>query len=175
MTQSQDTRDSDGGAAPAGPATLLLADLARAVIASAAPEQLELLERIPARWTDGGGSGRGRRGWAGGSVSSGIDPAVLSEIVYPLLTGAFAQVLGTAALTGWQQRRTLRRLGRRSTDTPVAQVQLNLDAAQADRLRAACLAHGETLGLTAAEAGMLADALYGALRQTLNDDPQQRP
>ncbi|MFC4033938.1 hypothetical protein ACFO3J_20990 [Streptomyces polygonati] len=178
MRRDMDGRagDSGGGAdtegiGPGPRVTLDLADLARSVVAATAPEQLELLERIPARWTSERAAGRPEAvGWTGGTVASGMTPTVLSELVYPLLTGVFTQVLGTTALLGWQHRRWLRR---RPAEPPVARVRLSLDADQIERFRAACVTHGETLGLSAAEAALLADALYGALQQEM-DDPRPR-
>lgn len=38
-----------------------------------------------------------------GSVGSGLEPTVLSDLIYPLFTGTFAQVLGSAAVTGWRR------------------------------------------------------------------------
>ena len=151
--------------------TLALAALARHVVGAVAPEQAELVERIPARWTADEAPGRERWGWAGGSVASGMAPTVLSEIVFPLLTGVFTQVLGTSALHGWQQRRWLRR---RPAEPPAAQVRLRLDADQITRLKNTCAAHARTLGLAQPEADLLAAALAGALQQALDEGPSDR-
>jgi hypothetical protein len=151
--------------------TLGLAALARHVVGAVAPEQVELVERIPARWTADEAPGRERWGWAGGTVASGMAPTVLSEIVFPLLTGVFTQVLGTSALHGWQQRRRLRR---RPAEPPVAQVRLRLDADQITRLRSTCAAYARTLGLAQPEADLLAAALAGALQQALDEGPSDR-
>jgi hypothetical protein len=139
------------------------ADVAEGVIRAIAPDQLGLLAAVTAEWDAGRAPGRRRWGWLGGSIGSGIEPAVLTDVIYPLLTGTFAQVLGTAAISGWQQRRWWRRRGRRLLSAPRAQV--TLDVGQLDAVRAACVAHGMTLGLSKAKATVLADALQGVLRQ----------
>lgn len=152
------------------PVTILLADLARSIVVSVVPDQAELVERIPARWTSDPSSAGSAGDWSGGSVDADLTPMVISEVVYPLLTGTFAQVLGTGALIGLRRRRARRRGG----DEPPAQVQLNLDTELSDRLRSACVEHGGVLGLTTAEATMLADALHGVLQQAITDS-QRRP
>lgn len=162
------------GAAAAGAGiemTLGLAALARHIIRAVAPEQVELVERIPARWTVEEAPGSKRWGWVGGTVASGMVPAVLGEIVFPLLTGVFTQVLGTSALHGWQQRRWLRR---RPAEPPVAQVHLYLDTDQITRLRSTCAAYARTLGLGNPEADLLAAALADTLQQALDEGRSDR-
>jgi hypothetical protein len=139
------------------------ADVAEGVIRAVAPDQLDLLAAVTAEWDAGRAPGRRRWGWLGGSIGSGIEPAVLTDVIYPLLTGTFAQALGTAAISGWRRRRWWRRRGRRALSGPRAQV--TLDVGQLDAVRAACVTHGMTLGLSKAKATVLADAMQGVLRQ----------
>lgn len=154
-------------AGPSGRVTVTIADLARDVVSVSAPEQVELLAVVTARWEAGFGPGSRRRGWLGGSVGSGIDPLLTSEIIYPLLTGTLAQVLGTAAVAGWRWRWWRHR---RPADVPtVPAVRVTLDAGQLEAVRAACIAHGRSLGLSKARAVLLADAVYGVLRQAMDD------
>jgi hypothetical protein len=89
-----------------------------------------------------------------------VQPWVLADLVYPLLAGTFAQVLGASAFARLQRRRWWRR---KRAVVPSALITLNLE--QIERARAACIAHGMTLGLSEAEATMLADAVHGALRR----------
>lgn len=135
---------SESGNTSAGRLTIMLADLALSVVAGEAPEQVELLAEVTARWEAGYAPGRWCWGWMSGSVDFGIDPTVLSDLIYPLLVGTFAQVLGEVTLTGWKRRR--RRSGLRSV--PRAQVTLGAD--QIEEVLAACTAHGMTLGLSEA-------------------------
>lgn len=154
-------------AGPSGRVTIALADLARGVVATSAPEQMELLALVTARWEAGLGPGSRRRGRLGGSVGSGIDPLLTSEIIYPLLTGAFAQILGTAAVAGW--RRRWWRHHQPAEVPAVPAVRVTLEAGQLEAVRAACVAHGRPLGLSKARAVLLADAIYGVLCQAMDD------
>jgi hypothetical protein len=135
-----------------------IAELARHVVGEVEPEQLDYLELVTASWENGTAPGRPPT-WTGGTVGSGVQPWVLAELVYPLLAGTFAQVLGAAAFARLQRRRWWRR--KRGV---VPSASIALTAEQIARARAACVAHGMTLGLSEAEATMLADAVYGALR-----------
>jgi hypothetical protein len=149
--------------------TISLAELAEAVIAAEVPAQRDLLASVTAAWRAGDVPG-GTGGWTGGSVGSGVSSVVLPEIVYPLLTGALAQVLGTAAIAGSKKwRRPAGRHARRIPDTRV-----RVAAGQVESVRSACLAHGRALGLTEQESVLLADALDGTLRRALAG-PAQAP
>jgi hypothetical protein len=135
----------------------MIADLARHVVGEVEPGQLDYLELVTDSWESGAAP---RRAWAGGTVGSGVQPWVLADLVYPLLAGTFAQVLGASAFARLQRRRWWRR---KRAVVPSALITLNLE--QIERARAACIAHGMTLGLSEAEATMLADAVHGALRR----------
>jgi hypothetical protein len=137
-----------------------IADLARHVVGEVGPAQLDYLELVTESW-ERGAAPRRARSWTGGTVGSGVQPWVLADLVYPLLAGTFAQVLGAAAFARLQRRRWWRR---RRAVAPPEPVTLTLE--QIERARAACVAHGMTLGLSEAEATMLADAVHGALRRT---------
>lgn len=150
--RADNVRSSDG------PGTI--ADLARHVVGEVEPGQLDYLELVTDSW-ESGAAPRGTRTWTGGTVGSGVQPWVLADLVYPLLAGTFAQVLGAAAFARLQRRRWWRR---RRTVVPSASITLTPE--QVERARAACVAHGMTLGLSEAEATMLADAVHGALHRT---------
>ncbi|WP_246018919.1 hypothetical protein [Saccharothrix australiensis] len=139
--------------------TATIADLARHVVRAVEPEQADYLELVTASWESGAGSRR-TPAWTGGTVGSGVQPAVLADLVYPLLAGTFAQVLGASAFAALQRRRWWRR--KRAV---VPSTRITLTAEQVERARAAVVAHGMTLGLSEAEATMLADAVHGALRR----------
>ncbi|MEV6520558.1 hypothetical protein AB0M43_01285 [Longispora sp. NPDC051575] len=142
--------------------TITLADLARQVVATTDPDQLELLEAVTAQWNAGAPRPR-RWGWLAGTVDSDIEPTVTGGIIYPLLTSTFAQILGTAALVAW----TRRRWWRRRKDVAIPQVQITLDAHQLEIFRVTCVLHGTALGLTTAQATALADAAHGALHRAM--------
>jgi hypothetical protein len=149
---------------------IALADLAHDMVAAEAPRQLELLAAVTARWEAGNVPGRRLGQWTGGSVGSGIAPVVTSDIIYPLLTGTLAQVLGSAAVVGFRRRWWRRRSG---SIPPVPRVLVTLDAAQIDAVRAECISHGVRLGLSRSKATVLADAMYGVLSRTIAESQQQ--
>lgn len=163
---------SELGVTSADGLTIVLADLAQSVVAAQAPEQVELLAAVTARWESGEVPGRRRWGWTGGSVGSGIEPVVLSNLIYPLLTGTLAQVLGSAAVEGWRRRWWRHR--RRGSDLPsVPRVQVTLDVDQIEAVRVASVAHGMALGLSEARATILADAVHGVLCRALAKSGRQ--
>jgi hypothetical protein len=160
----------DVGEAPVRRFPIALADLAHDMIAAEAPRQLELLAAVTVRWEAGDVPAQRRRWWTGGSVGSGIHPNVASDIVYPLLTGTLAQVLGNAAVGGFRWR-----WWRRRPDSvpPVPRVLVTLDAAQIDAVRTECVSHGMRLGLSRSKATVLADAMYGVLSRALAESQRQ--
>jgi hypothetical protein len=134
-------------------------DLATEVVGLVAPQELELLPEVTAAWLNGQANAARTGSHLGGSVGFGVGPELLCSVVYPVLTGAFAQVLGTAAL-GWRPRRAWwRRRPRPRLEVPP------LDADQAAAVRAACLDSATAAGLSARRAALLADAVYGRLLQ----------
>ncbi|MEU5696915.1 hypothetical protein [Actinosynnema sp. NPDC020468] len=136
-----------------------IADLAREVVRRIAPEQSEYLELVVVARERGVGGTRRPWDWSGGAVGSGSPPDVLTDVIFPLLTGTIAQVWGASAFAHLQRRRWWRRRGQPKPSTRVV-----LDASRIEDARAACVAHGMTLGLTEPEAAMLADAVVGVLR-----------
>ena len=141
--------------------TVTIADIARQVVAEQQPAQLPLLDAIERRdFQD-----RGRRGgWTGGSVGIGVDPAVLSEVIYPVLTGAMAQIAGTAAVSRWQR---LRR--RRTASTPSPTTVVTISTAQLEQIKADCVRNARALGLPTAKAQALGDAVLGVLSRRISD------
>jgi hypothetical protein len=143
-----------------GSATVVLADLARSVIEATDPQQLELFAEVTDRWAAGFAPGT-RGGRLSGSIGSGISAVLTSELIYPLLIGTLSPVLGNAVQTGWR-----RRWWRRAKPVPdVRSVVVTLDAGQFEAVKAACVSYGMALGLSKAKATVLAEAVYGALRQ----------
>lgn len=127
-----------------------------------APQELEFLDDALTAWERGDFPHRRDRRAAAGTVGLGVDIALVTETVLVVLTGAAAEVLGTTAADAWQRRPRWRRRAREG-QVPMAQHRFALTAGQADRLREACRRHGQTLGLSAEQADLLADAVHGAI------------
>ncbi|MGW4944630.1 hypothetical protein ACWEOZ_23915 [Actinoplanes sp. NPDC004185] len=160
-------KDPDGISAPAS--AFSLAGATRSAVERIAPAELGFLDDVLAAWERQDlARQRGRRRAAAGAVGLGVDVTLVTEAVIAVLTGAATEVLGAVATDAWGRRPRWRR-GGRTTREAVAQHQLPLTAGQADRLRDACRRHGLALGLTSEQAGLLADAVHGAI-----EDPDQR-
>lgn len=136
-------------------------DLAAEAVGLITPQELSLLPEVTAAWLDGEISRSRMRGRLSGSVGFGVGPDLLSSVVYPILTGAFAQVLGAEALE-WRSRR--RWWGQRRRPRPEVPP---IRADQAEAVRVAYLDAARTAGLSARRAALLADAVYGRLLQGL--------
>ena len=148
---------------PALAPTFSLAAATRSAVERLAPEELEFLDDVLAAWERQDLTHqRARRRSAAGTVGFGVDVTLVAEIVVAVLSGAASEVLGAAATDAWQRRPRWRRGGRASA-VPAAEQQLALTADQADRLREACRRHARTLGLSAEQADLLADAVHGAV------------
>jgi hypothetical protein len=155
----------------AGRVTITLGDLARDVVKLTAPEQMDLFAEVTARWEAGQVPTRRRHGWTGGSVASGFDHIITSQIIYPLLSGTFSQVLGTAMISRPWRRWRRRRHG---DVPPLPHVRVVLDAEQIAAFRSICISHGITLGLSKAKATVLADAVHGALSQAMAASEEEK-
>ncbi|GAA2978582.1 hypothetical protein [Actinokineospora diospyrosa] len=144
------------------PITVAFSHLAKDIVAEVAPDQSDYLAAV----TEAVEAGDRRARLLGGAVGSGVEPTVLAELIYPLLTGTVAQVLGAAGFAALQRRKWWRRKNKRGV-RPSATI--SITAAQVAPMREACLAHGQVLGLSSAEATLLADALERALLRSLDD------
>jgi hypothetical protein len=142
---------------------ITLVDLARAAITAAAPTQLDYLELVTTAWDKGTPNSAPR--WTGGTVGSGTDPTVLAEIIYPLLTGTFAQIAGAAGFTALSRKRW----GRRERGQIRSSV-ITLPLSSINDAHQACVRHGTTLGLSVAEATLLADAVRSILLNHTDDN-----
>ena len=126
----------------------------------------------------GAGVGVGRRdqpdttpaGWTGGSVGIGVDPVVLSEVIFPVLTGAVAQIMGTAAGSWWQRVRRRRTAVALSPETVVT-----ISAAQLEQIKAECVRSARALGMLPAKAQVLGDAVLGVLSRRNSEDSEPAP
>jgi hypothetical protein len=149
---------SPGSPAPTN--DLVLSVLAHRIVMALEPDQEALLEGVTDRWRagrEGGGTGS-----SGGSVGFGVDPSVLSEVVYPVIVGTFAQVLGSAAFEALRDA-ARKRLRRRRV--PVPDVVVPVDDDLVARIRKACEEQGIAEGMTAEDAARLAEAMAEAIRK----------
>ena len=175
---------AEGGATGALPVSRAwVAEVAREVIRQLAPEELAVFDAMADRWLSGEAPRRrpGRR--PGAAVGFGIDAVLLSELVFPILTVAVGEVLGTAAVERIRLRRRPSRsraepqvtppeasTGTTSTGTTGAGTVgerpgevVKLTGQQTHDLHDACRRHAMTLGLPPDTALLLADAVVGAL------------
>jgi len=138
---------------------LTYAELAHSVVAAAAPEELELLPDATAAWDQGkGGGGRPGR-LTGGAVEFGLDGVLLVELIFPLLTGTMAEVLGGGLGRRWFDRKP----ARQPREVPALTVE------QAQRVREECLTQALNAGLKPHRAALVADAVSGALLLQANE------
>lgn len=142
-------------------------ELAEAVVSALAPQELELLPEVTAAWRAGDLAGAKRGKWLGGSIGFGVDPGLTVMVIYPIITGAMTQLMGTVATSGWQ--RLVRRLRRRRPKPPMLLSAAVLD--QAEQMRTACVSRALAAGLPEARATLIADAVYGYLVRTAATDP----
>jgi hypothetical protein len=150
-------------------------DLAAAALGAVAPAEVELLPDVTAAWQRGDLSRSTSGQWLGGSVGFGLDPQLTVMVIYPILTGALAQVMGESAVTGW--RRLWQRVRRRGNQRPVELP--DSAVAEAERLRDACLTQALAAGVPDDRAHLIADAVYGRLVRARADsgpaaDPSPR-
>jgi len=139
----------DGAAAPASPEQLI--EVARAVTCQLAPEELLVFDDVAAVWSSG--SERRPRRIGGRKVGIGVESVLLIQLLFPIITGAIGQVLGTLAMEQIQPKHP----GRHSAGAR------RLTSKQARDLHDKCqeLALAK---LPPAEAVQLTDAILDALR-----------
>ncbi|MBM7773889.1 hypothetical protein JOD54_004093 [Actinokineospora baliensis] len=144
------------------PTTVALSHLAQRIVTEVAPDQGDYLQAVTAALETGDRRAR----LLGGAVGSGVEPTVLADLIYPLLTGTVAQVLGAAGFAAVQRRKRWRR---KNKGGPRPSTTISITAAQIAPMREACLAHGQVLGLSPEEATLLADALERALLRSQDE------
>ena len=150
---------------------VMVTELVEVVLAAVAPDELELLPEVTAAWRAGDLAGVKGGKWLGGSVGFGVDPGLTVMVIYPIITGAMSQLIGTAATSGWQ--RLVNRLRRRRPKPPMVLSSTVLD--KAEQMRAVCFSQALAVGLPEARATLIADAVYGYLMRTAAADPGSDP
>jgi hypothetical protein len=168
-----------GGATGALPvSSARVAEVAREVIGRLAPQELAVFDAMADRWLSGDLPRRGSGRMPGAAVGFGVGAVLLSELVFPIVTGAIGEVLGAVAVERIRPRRRSARPraepqvtppdasagttgARTAGERPGADVRLT--AQQMHDLHDACRRHAMTLGLPPGMAVLLADAVVGAL------------
>jgi hypothetical protein len=146
-------------------------EVVRYVVSQLAPEELEVVDAVAEAWLAGdSGNGRSKRA-PGAAVGFGVEAVLLCELLFPIVSGAIGDVLGTIALEPGR----LKRKGRTPRSAPAEPGAANgsgaaedglavpLTTKQAEDLRAACQRHARALGLPPAKAALLADAVLGSV------------
>jgi len=147
---------------PLHPAQIV--DIAREVVRQVEPEELVVFDSVAESWLSGDLADRRGRHAPGAAVGFGIEAVLLSQFVFPIITGALGQVLGTPLAERMH-------FGRHSAQQPavadghdqVADHEISLTAEQLRTIHDICQRDASTLGMATAKAGLLADAVVGAL------------
>ena len=125
-------------------------DAAREVIRLLEPEELVVFDATAASWLSGDLPAARHRREPGAAVGFGVEAVLLSELIFPIISGALSQVLGT---------RMLERIGARRRDGQ----QAGLTVEQLRNIHDVCRHDAAALGLAPAKATLLADAVVGSL------------
>ena len=143
--------------------SLTYPELVREVIGEVAAQELELLPEVTAAWLEQGPGPSGPG--PGGSIGIGLDPTLISLVVYPVVTGAVSTVLGDTAIAG------RRWLFRRRRPKPPVEVP-PLSAEQLEAVAEAIRVRAVDAGLPKKKAGLLADAVCGVLARQAAQVPK---
>lgn len=147
-------------------------EVARDVIRQLAPEELAVFDSVAESWLADGGRQRPGKS-PGASVGFGIEEVLLTELTFPIIAAAVGEVLGNFAEE--RVRGRVKRWERRQADAATVQADGTgaaksesaardvLTGEQARAMRDACERHARTLGMSAAKAKVLADAVLGSL------------
>lgn len=161
-------RGSAAAVAPVSPTQVINA--AREVIQRLEPEELVVFDATAEAWLAGDLPGRGRQREPGAAVGFGVEAVLLSELVFPIITGALGQVLGTSITPAAERLRFMRRKGRQVAAGPAAESPGGhggqtsvLTAGQLRDVHDACQRDAAAMGLAPARAALLADAVIGTL------------
>jgi hypothetical protein len=143
----------DGAAVPASPEQLI--EVAREVTRQLAPDELPKFDDAAAAWSSD--LKRRPKRAQGPRAGFGLESPLLCELLFPIITGAVGQVLGTAAM----ERIRPRRRGRHAAG---AQPGEQLTSKQAQQFHGKCqeLARAEQ---PPAEPAQLADTIIDTLRR----------
>jgi len=143
----------DGAVVPTSPEQVI--EVTREVTRQLAPDELPKFDDVVAAWSSG--SKRPPKRVRGPGAGFGLESPLLCELLFPIITGAVGQVLGTVAM----ERIRPRRRGRHSA---AARRGEQLTSEQVQEFHGKCqeLARAER---PPAEPAQLADAIIDTLRR----------
>ncbi|MGO8896459.1 MAG: hypothetical protein ACLP8X_17775 [Streptosporangiaceae bacterium] len=161
--------------AKAGPLSAdQIKEVTRDVIRQLAPEELAVFDSVAEDWPADGGRQRPGKS-PGASVGFGVEEVLMTQLTYPIIAAAVGEVLGNVA----EERVRVRVKRRERRRAAAATVQADgtgaaakssesaardvLTGEQARAIRDACERQARTLGMSAAKAKVLADAVLGSL------------
>lgn len=148
MTEDQ----AADAAAPVSPEQVI--EIAREVTSQLAPGELLLFDDVADAWSSSGR--RKPRRVRGPKARMGIEAVLLCELLFPIITGAIGQVLGTVAL----ERIRPRPPGRHAAGAPRG---VELTSEQADGIRDKCLELAQA-ERPSTDPTQVADAIIDTLR-----------
>lgn len=135
---------------------------ARRAVAAIAPRELAVFATMANVWlAEGSGPRRGQPA-PGGAPGPGyrINTVLFTELVFPVISGALAEILGNNA---WEHIRAhparRQQVAGEDSDTPGAAAPIALTVEQAGALHGACERHARAAGLPSATAAQLAAAV----------------
>jgi hypothetical protein len=139
----------------------------RRVVGQLEPEQLESVDPVAKAWLSGDlDKRRLRLSGGGGGVGAGVEEYLLAELLFPIVSGAFGNVLGTVAVEPkrfkWKKQQPPLPAATEG-EAAGASALPPLTGEQAEELRAACVQHARAMGMSAARAAVLADAIIGSM------------
>ncbi|MEU8611166.1 hypothetical protein AB0C29_24585 [Actinoplanes sp. NPDC048791] len=136
-------------------ASFEVVEMARTGVARIASEELPLFDSVAQAWLAGKiGRRADRRRPPGGTARIGIPSELDIQLVFDVIAGTLATVLGEAGYAGLRGRRWPRRRSR-------PQPRVMIDPGQQAELHATCVAHAQELGLSKRKAVLLADSVFG--------------
>ena len=147
-------------------------DAAREVIRLLEPEELVVFDATAASWLSGDLPAARHRREPGAAVGFGVEAVLLSELVFPIISGALSQVLGTRMLERIGARRRAAGSATGSSDVGDPEAgdpggrdgqQAGLTVEQLRNIHDVCRHDAAALGLAPAKATLLADAVVGSL------------
>jgi hypothetical protein len=157
--------DIQGAVAPGFPVPpAQIVDIAREVVRQVEPEELVVFDAVAESWLSGTLAGHRRRREPGAAVGFGADAVLFSQFVFPIITGALGQVLGTRLTERMQfGRHSPTQAPAGDSHSEAAGHEMALTAEQLRTIHDICQRDATTLGMATSKARLLADAVVGAL------------
>lgn len=149
-------------------------EVVRDVIRQLAPEELPVFDSLADAWLADSRRRRRPGKSPGATVGFGVETLLLTQLAFPIITGALGEVLGDVAedRVRIRIRRRASRRGTRADGKPAeADAGKNIESPARDVLTSqqaravgdACERHARTLGMSSAKAKLLADAVLGSV------------